>query len=358
MLGRIISRVRSLSAFAARGIEPRKCVEDLEGRVLFHVAHVTNVIADNRGEVILQMDHDMNAATVTSTSVFMHTSGADGKFGTADDAKITGKVRYFTGNKRITFRTSALPANQSYSIKLNAKRIRTNDGSSIDGEFNGAGKTSGNGTAGGDFLCITKKVVTAPTARFSTEIGAFNVGLFTTETPKNVANFLAYANGAAWDGTFIHRSIPNFVIQGGGFNVTKTNQIGQVGENAPVDNEPGVSNVRGTIAIARPDDNNPATDDKGSNQWFFNLGDNSANLDTGGANANGGFTAFGKVTTDAGLAVMDALAAFPVLHAGGVFQDLPVKSSTITTTQVGQDPAGTLILVRRVAILNKVVPFA
>jgi cyclophilin family peptidyl-prolyl cis-trans isomerase len=351
VLSRIFAKVRSLSS--AKAAEPRKCVENLERRVLFHVAHITNVIADNRGEVILQMDHDMDPTTVNSRTVFMHVSGADGTFGTADDVKILGKVRYFTGNKRITFRTSALPANQSYSFKINAKRIRTNDGSLIDGDFNGAGKTSGNGVAGGDFLCITKKVTSAPTARFSTEIGAFNVGLFDAQTPKNVSNFIAYANGAAWDGSFLHRSIPGFIVQGGGFNVNKDNQIGQVGENAPVDNEPGVSNTRGTIALARPDDSNPATDDKGSNQWFFNLADNGANLD----NQNGGFTAFGKVTTDAGLAVVDALAGFPILHAGGVFNDLPVKSANVTTQQVGADPAGTLILIRRVAILNKVVPY-
>ena len=353
MLDRFLSRVRGQSV-QKRHIEPRKCVENLERRVLCHAAHVSNVIADNRGEVILQMDHDMDPTTVNSRTVFMHTSGADAKFGTADDVKILGRVRYFTGNRRITFRTSALPANQTYSFKINSKRIRTADGSLIDGDFNGASAASGNGTEGGDFLMIAKRTVAEQTARFSTEIGAFNVRLFNAQTPKNVANFVSYANGAAWDGSFIHRNVAGFITQGGGFNVSKDNQIGQVGENTPVENEPVTENVRGTIALARPDDNNPATDDRGSNQWFFNLADNRANLD----NQNGGFTAFGAVTNAAGLAVMDALAAFPKINAGGVFSDLPVKNAQLTPQQVAADPINTLILIRRVAILNKVQPYA
>ncbi len=353
MLSWIISRARSLSG-SDRRAEPRKCVENLERRVLFHAAHVTNVIADNRGEVILQMDHDLDPTTVNSRTVFMHNSGSDGKFGTADDTKILGKVRYFTGNRRITFRTSALPVNQSYSVKLNSKRIRTNDGSLIDGDFRGASTASGNGTAGGDFLMIAKRTIAEQTARFSTEVGAFNVRLFNAQTPKNVANFVSYANGAAWDGSFLHRTIAGFITQGGGFNVTKANEIGQVGENTPAENEPVTENIRGTIALARPDDNNPATDDRGSNQWFFNLADNRTNLD----NQNGGFTAFGQVTNDAGLAVVDALAAFPKINAGGTFSDLPVKTAQTTSQQVAADPAGTLILIRRVAILNKVSAYA
>ena len=353
MLSRLTSYVRSLSLSSRLPIQPRKCVESLEKRVFLHAAHITNVIADNRGEVILQMDHDMDPTTVNTRTVFMHTSGADGTFGTSDDVKIPGRVRYFTGNRRITFRTSALPANQTYAFKINSKRIRTADGSLIDGDFNGAGRTSGNGTEGGDFLMLARRSTGNRLARFSTEVGAFNVQLFADQTPKNVSNFIGYADGAAWDGSFFHRNIPGFIIQGGGFNVSKTNQIGQVGENTPVDNEPVTENVRGTIALARPDDNNPSTDDKGSNQWFFNLADNRANLD----NQNGGFTAFGAVTTDDGLAVVDLLASSPKINAGGVFSDLPVKQGVTTAQQVAADPLNTLVLVRRVAILNRVVAY-
>jgi cyclophilin family peptidyl-prolyl cis-trans isomerase len=331
-----------------------RLVETLENRVLFHAAHVTNIIADNRGEVIFQMDHALKASTVNGTSVQMHTAGKDGKFGTADDAKVNGVVRYFSGNKRITFRTNQLAANTTYSMKLNSKRLLSDDGVKLDGEYSG-GKTTGNGTAGGDTLIISKRSTTTQTARFTMATGgAFNVQLFTAETPKNAANFMAYANSARYDSSFIHRSLPGFIVQGGGFNVSSKNTLGQVTEFGPVNNEPGVSNTRGTIALARPDDNNPATDDKGTSQWFFNLADNSANLDK----QNGGFTAFGKVTDANGLAVMDSIAAFPTINGGGVFSNLAVQKAGTTADQVTANPSGSLVLFRRVAMLNKIVPFA
>jgi cyclophilin family peptidyl-prolyl cis-trans isomerase len=347
-----------LNRIFARSSSPQtqaitKCVEPLESRVLFHAPHVTNIIADNRGEVIFQMDHAMLASTVNGTSVQMHTAGKDAKFGTLDDVKIDGVVRYFSGNKRITFRSKGLKAGTVYSMKLNSKRLLADDGTKLDGEYTGS-KTSGNGTAGGDTLIIAKRNTTTTTARFTLGVGgAFNVQMF-TQTPKNTANFVTYANAGAYDSSFIHRSLPGFIVQGGGFNVTSKNALGQVTELAPVANEPGVSNTRGTIALARPDDNNPATDDKGTSQFFFNLADNSTNLD----HQNGGFTAFGKVTDANGLAVMDSLAAFPTINGGGVFANLPVVNSSVTGTQVGANPAGTLILFRRVAILSKIVAFA
>jgi cyclophilin family peptidyl-prolyl cis-trans isomerase len=334
-------------------------VESLESRRLFALAHVSSCIADNRGEVIFQMDQSMSAATINSTTVQMHTAGKDGKFGTIDDVKITGKVRYFSGNKRITFRTSALPVNTAYSMKLSGKKILSSDGSKLDGEFTGSGTTSGNGVGGGDYLMIARKTTSTQTARFSTVAGAFNVALDLVNTPKNAANFAGYANTAAYDGTFIHRSIPGFIVQGGGFNVTHTNQLGVIRSGTPVDNEPGPHNIRGTLALARPDDQNPATDDKGTNQWFFNLADNSSNLDA----QNGGFTAFGTVTSAAGLAVMDAMAAYPIVDAtqatgSQVFSDLPVQNSSITASAAVTDPGNSLVLIRRVAILDKVSAFA
>src|ERR1051326_765488 len=113
-------------------------------------AVVTAVIADNRGEVIYSLSKDLDPSTVKSRSVQMHTIGLDGVFGTADDVKILGRVRWFASNNRIVFKTSKLPANTTYSMKLSAKRILDADGLRLDGEFNGAGKASGNGIGGGD----------------------------------------------------------------------------------------------------------------------------------------------------------------------------------------------------------------
>ncbi|MEQ9453523.1 MAG: peptidylprolyl isomerase [Phycisphaeraceae bacterium] len=129
----------------------------------------------------------------------------------------------------------------------------------------------------------------------------FDVDLFETQTPITVANFRAYADSGDWVNTLIHRAVSGFIIQGGGFNINPASDaIGDVTSRGQIQNEPGISNTRGTIAMAKVGGNpNSAT-----SEWFFNLGDNSANLD----NQNGGFTAFGEVLGD-GMDVIDAIAA-------------------------------------------------
>src|SRR5262249_54022919 len=148
---------------------------------------------------------------------------------------------------------------------------------------------------------------TVPVARFSTAIGDIDVNLDTINTPQTYGNFLHYANGGLWDFTLFHRSLPGFVVQGGGFNVDlNTDDIGLIPTLASPQNEFHTSNTRGTIAMAKVGGNpNSATD-----QWFFNLADNGGGapqLDT----QNGGFTVFGAVKNAGGLAVMDGLAALP-----------------------------------------------
>ena len=92
-----------------------------------------------------------------------------------------------------------------------------------------------------------------------------------------MANFLRYINEERYNGTIIHRSLPGFVVQGGGFTVPTANDQSPtpVPTFTSVVNEPGNSNVRGTLAMAKlPNNPNSAT-----NQWFVNVGNNSANLD-------------------------------------------------------------------------------
>ena len=123
--------------------------------------------------------------------------------------------------------------------------------------------------------------------------------------------------------TFFHRSVPNFVIQGGGFLGTVNGSGGaqpiSVSTFPTVQNEPFISNIRGTIAMAKlGSDPNSAT-----SQWFINLADNSANLDV----QNGGFTVFGHVTGN-GMSVADAIAALPRVNAGSPYDALPVRDYT------------------------------
>jgi len=181
--------------------------------------------------------------------------------------------------------------------------------------------------------------VTGTVVRFTTNQSGSNNLIYTElfdqvgpsrTTPLTAANFLAYANAGRYTNTIIHRSIANFMIQGGGFTQpTAASNVpagypATIAQFAAVQNEFGNSNIRGTIAMAKlGSDPNSAT-----NQWFFNTADNSGNLDS----QNGGFTAFGHVL-GTGMGVVDALAAIPKYNAdgGGVFSDLPLRVPNLNT---------------------------
>ncbi len=130
-----------------------------------------------------------------------------------------------------------------------------------------------------------------------------DVLLYPDSTPETVANFLKYVDAGDYDGTIFHRSIAGFIVQGGGFYPTAPpSQFYSVPPRTSPKNEPGISNTRGTIAMAKIAD----LPDSATTNFFFNLDDNHENLD----NQNQGFTAFGRVSASS-LAVMDALAAKP-----------------------------------------------
>ncbi|GAB4194694.1 MAG: hypothetical protein Kow00105_08930 [Phycisphaeraceae bacterium] len=163
--------------------------------------------------------------------------------------------------------------------------------------------------------------------RYDTVYGQFDVQLFDNQTPATVQNFLGYVDRGDYNGTFIHRNSllqdgTPFVVQGGGFRFTEPNNYDPIFQGPNVLNEPGISNTRGTIAMAKLA-NDP---DSATNQWFFNMGDNSANLD----NQNGGFTVFGQVLGN-GMDVVDQIAATPVWDASsinGAFGELPLRDFT------------------------------
>lgn len=152
--------------------------------------------------------------------------------------------------------------------------------------------------------------------------GVVNVLLFDQTgagAPESVANFLNYVDDGDYAGSIIHRSVPGFIVQGGGFAVEPESGIEEIPADPAVVNEFSAerSNTRGTIAFAKLG-NDP---DSATNQWFFNLGDNSANLD----NQNGGFTVFGEALADEDLATIDAIASIPDIEDfGGAFTDVPL----------------------------------
>ncbi len=157
----------------------------------------------------------------------------------------------------------------------------------------------------------------AKTVLIETPLGDIEIELLEEDAPKTVANFLNYIENNRYDKTFIHRSVPDFIVQGGGFRFVDGTALGV--ETFPaVENEFKVSNTRGTMAMAKID----GQPDSATSQWFINVKDNTS-LD----NSNGGFTVFARVLGD-GMNVVDAINRLPRVNANGPFGELPVIDFT------------------------------
>jgi cyclophilin family peptidyl-prolyl cis-trans isomerase len=150
-----------------------------------------------------------------------------------------------------------------------------------------------------------------PTVVLDTSAGAITLELFPGKAPITVENFLKYVDDGFYDNLIFHRVIPGFMIQTGGMN----DRMEEKPEKRPaIKNESsnGLSNERGTIAMARTNDPNSATC-----QFFVNHV-NNPNLDTYG----GGYAVFGKVID--GMDVVDAIAKVSTTNRAG-HENVPVK---------------------------------
>jgi len=163
--------------------------------------------------------------------------------------------------------------------------------------------------------------VTGQKVLLQTNVGNIVVELNTKAAPQTVRNFLAYVKSGFYDGTIFHRVISSFMIQGGGYN----QKFRKKRTKAPIKLEAGngLSNLRGTIAMARTGDPNSAT-----SQFFINVVDNK-NLDSMG----GGYAVFGRVVS--GMNVVDKIRNQP------------------TSPQFGQPNAPTKMIVIRKAKLTR-----
>lgn len=150
----------------------------------------------------------------------------------------------------------------------------------------------------------------------ATSHGDITIELLEDAAPVSCANFRQYADDKFFDGTIFHRVIPNFMIQGGGFDASMKRKE----TLAPIKNEAdnGEKNLRGTLAMARTADVNSAT-----SQFFINLRDN-AFLDHGGRDF--GYAVFARVTD--GMDVVDAIAGVETGNKAG-HQDVPLEPVVI-----------------------------
>lgn len=164
----------------------------------------------------------------------------------------------------------------------------------------------------------------APQVKLETSMGNIVIELNQDKAPQTVNNFLQYVKAGFYDGTIFHRVIENFMIQGGGFD----ENFAQKETRDPIENEAdnGLSNQRGTIAMARTNDPHSATA-----QFFINTVDNQF-LDFRGNTPSGwGYSVFGEVIE--GMDVVDKIRRVETTMRGP-HQDVPVDNVVINKASI------------------------
>ncbi len=151
-----------------------------------------------------------------------------------------------------------------------------------------------------------------PRVQVETSEGTFVLELDTVRAPLSAENFLRYVRDGFYDGTVFHRVIPNFVVQGGGFDPGLSERKGHA--SIPNESGNGLSNRRGTLGLAREE-----SPHSGSSQFYINLMDN-AGLDP--LPSRWGYAVFGRVVE--GMDVVDRIAHLPTETVEKFGTDVPV----------------------------------
>ena len=160
-----------------------------------------------------------------------------------------------------------------------------------------------------------------------TSLGDINLELNNEKAPITVENFISIAESGYYEGTIFHRVINGFMIQGGGLTSDMSNKSS---ETSPIQNEAnnGLSNDRGTIAMARTMDPHSAT-----SQFFINHKDNGFLNHTGETSQGWGYAVFGVVTD--GMDVVDQIAEVAT-GSSGAYQDVPQEVITIESVVISE----------------------
>jgi cyclophilin family peptidyl-prolyl cis-trans isomerase len=158
--------------------------------------------------------------------------------------------------------------------------------------------------------------------RFETTLGAFTVEVDPARAPLTAMSFLQYVRDQHYDGTIFHRVIGNFVIQGGGYLPDGAEK--PVRSGVPNESGNGLSNRRGTVALARTGDPH-----SGTSQFYVNVTDNIA-LDP--SPTRWGYAVFGRVVE--GMDVVERIASVATGSSGAFPEDAPLQPVVITTARV------------------------
>lgn len=165
-----------------------------------------------------------------------------------------------------------------------------------------------------------------PSVIIETSKGSISIFLNLEEAPITCENFLNYVRNGFYEQTIFHRVIPNFMIQGGGFNVDMSQKATEQQIKNEADN--GLKNVRGTLAMARTQ-----VVDSATSQFFINLADNNF-LDHQGKTPHGyGYAVFGRVTE--GMEIVDSIAKAATGNHGP-HQDVPKEPIIIERMTISE----------------------
>ncbi|MDE2369353.1 MAG: peptidyl-prolyl cis-trans isomerase [Burkholderiales bacterium] len=162
-----------------------------------------------------------------------------------------------------------------------------------------------------------------PKVDLETSMGTIVIELDPEKAPKTVANFLKYVRAGHYNGVIFHRVIDGFMIQTGGYKADLSEKPTR--PPIPLESRNGLSNQRGSVAMART-----AIPDSATSQFFINVADN-VGLDQANSRDGQGYAVFGHVVQ--GMDVVDRIRAVET-RSVSVFQNLPVKTITINKATV------------------------
>lgn len=212
----------------------------------------------------------------------------------------------------------------------------------------------------------------SPIVRFVTTFGNVDVQLNSTDAPCTVEDFLYYVDKGLYNGSFFHRSVnasmtppEPVVVQGGGYTLANGQPVAIPTTGSPfpsgVTNEFKDSNIAGSLAMAQSGISSATCelDDSATDEWFFNVADNSSSLD------QQCFTVFGQVLDPNSMAVVNQIAAAQICSLSkqfndstGVFTDVPTVGYSATAC-AADSPAATaanLIFVKSISVLDDTAP--
>jgi peptidyl-prolyl cis-trans isomerase A (cyclophilin A) len=175
-------------------------------------------------------------------------------------------------------------------------------------------------------LFAAAPAVMAQKVKLATSMGDIVVQLDAAKAPKSVANFVQYVKDGHYDGLIFHRVIPTFMVQGGGFDAEMKQKPTRA--SIPLESRNGLSNMRGTLAMART-----MVPDSATSQFFINVVDNQR-LDAANSPDGNGYAVFGKVIS--GMDVVDKIRAVPVGDKGG-HQNVPQQPVVIKKATLESD---------------------